>query len=508
MGLVGTKAEIDAVGSAGVDRAILVAEPQNFPLPLADALRVLKNFLSQAGSNLAAQAFAFFSTAYIARRLQAQGFGWIGFAQGFLTYFTLVTDLGLRTIGLREVAKHSQEVAKWVSPILGLRIALACLSFTLFLGTVALLPKSREFKWFLVEFGFLIFASAFFLDWVFQGLERMELPALGEVLRTASYLGMVLVGLRGPSQIFRIPVFTVLSQLLPVGFLLGIFWRQFHTLRPSIDVAAWKNLLRQSLPLSVGGLAAQFATGLDVVLLGLLRPESEVGYYSAASRLVFLPSGLTGAIGFAMFPVMSRYWKDQPSKLGLLTRYLGKLLVLIGFPTVIGGWFSAPSFLSFVYGRGFLPATLSFRILLGYLLVAHIYCPFFYLLPACGKEKAFMKSMMAGAVVGVLANLTLIPFYGAPGAAIAKVLAHLVILLDMHRATCKQIVPVPLAKDILRSALLAMPMGVVMVLTPAGWLVKLGAGLTAYLGLLAASERKVWARVIRRGEIRLGIAQE
>ena len=90
MGLVGTKAEINAVGSAGVDyRATLAAEPQNFPLPLADGLRVLKNFLSQAGSNLAAQAFAFFSTAYIARRLQAQGFGWIGFAQGLLTYFTL-----------------------------------------------------------------------------------------------------------------------------------------------------------------------------------------------------------------------------------------------------------------------------------------------------------------------------------------------------------------------------------------------------------------------------------
>jgi len=488
--------------------AALPGKYADFPLPVADALRVLKNFLSQAGSNLLAQAFAFFSTAYVARCVQAEGFGWIGFAQGFLTYFTLITDLGLRTIGMREVAKHRDEVSRWVGHILGLRVLLASASTLVFLGTVVLLPKSAGYKLFLAEYGLMIFTSALLLDWAFQGLERMELAALGEVLRAGSYLALVLFALHSRTQIFRVPIFTVLSQLFPVALLLGVFWRNYHVLRPTVDWVAWKALLRQSLPISVGGLTLQLATGLDLVLLGFLRPASDVGYYSAATRLAFLPSSLTGVLGFAMFPVMARSWKSQPQRLGSMTRHLIRALILMIVPVVTAGCLLAPSLLSLVFGRGFLPAVLSFRILLGYLLVTHIYCPFYYLLPACGKERAFMKGMMAGAVFGAAANLLLIPLYGAPGAAVAKVLAHLVILFYLYRTTCREIESVPLPAELWRSALLALPMALVILLTPGEWLAKLGAGLAAYLGVVAIAERKILAKIVFPPQIHLSHAKE
>ena len=476
--------------------AALSGKYAGFPLPVADALRVLKNFLSQTGANLVAQAFAFFSTAYVARRVQAEGFGWIGFAQGFLTYFTLITDLGLRTIGMREVAKHRDEVSRWVGHILGLRVLLASASTLVFLGTVVLLPKSAGYKLFLAEYGLMIFTSALLLDWAFQGLERMELVALGETLRAAGFLALVLIGLHHRSQIFRLPLFTVLSQLFPVALLMGIFRWKFHRIRPTFDWSAWKDLLKQSLPISLGGLTLQFATGLDVVLLGFLRPESEVGFFSAASRLAFMPTSFTAVLGFAMFPVMARYWKDEPSRLGEIVRVLGRVLVLMALPMVVAGWVFAPQVLSLVFGRAFLPAASSFRILLGYLLLAHIYCPFYYLLPACGKEKAFMRAMMTGAVVGLAANIVLTPLWGGPGAASAKVLAHAAILLSMYRTTRKEIFSMSLSHDLLRSAVIATPMGLLMALTPAPWLVKLGAGLIAYGCLMVIWHRRMGTGIV------------
>src|SRR5207245_1520564 len=166
----------------------------------------------------------------------------------------------------------------------------------------------------------MIFTSALLLDWAFQGLERMELVALGETLRAAGFLALVLIGLHHRSQIFRLPLFTVLSQLFPVALLMGIFRWKFHGIRPTFDWSAWK---------------------------------------------------------------------DEPSRLGEIVRVLGRVLVLMALPMVVAGWVFAPQVLSLVFGRAFLPAASSFRILLGYLLLAHIYCPFYYLLPACGKEKAF-----------------------------------------------------------------------------------------------------------------------
>lgn len=494
------RADIELMAEPGVsklDETASVGNLSDFPLPATGVLRVVKNFLSQVGSNAIAQIFAFFSTAYVARRLNAEGFGWIGFAQAYLAYFTLITDLGLRTIGIREVAKHHDDAPKCVSQVLGLRLALATGSMAVFLVTVVLLPKPAEFKWFVAEYGLIIYTSALLLDWAFQGLERMELVALGEILRAGSYLALVVAGLHGPSQIFRVPIFTVVSQFLPVGLLFGFFLKYYRRIRPTVNFAAWKDLLKQALPISLGGLTLQFATGLDVVLLGFLRPAAEVGYYSAAYRLAFLPTSFTTVLGFAMFPVMAQHWKLQPAKLGTITQYLTRVLVLLGLPMVIAGWFFAPSFLSMVFGRGFLPSTLSFRILLAYLFVCHLYCPFYYLLPACGKEKAFMKGMMAGAVIGLVANLILIPVYGAPGAAFAKVLAVLAILFSMYRTTCNEIVQVPLPRELLHSSFFAIPLVLLFLLTPGVWMVKLGIGLIVYCLMVAVWHRRILLELAR-----------
>jgi peptidoglycan biosynthesis protein MviN/MurJ (putative lipid II flippase) len=107
-----------------------------------------------------------------------------------------------------------------------------------------------------------------------------------------------------------------------------------------------------------------------------------------------------------------------------------------------------------------------------------------------------MKAMVAGAVFGVVANLILIPVYGGPGAAVAKVLAHAVILFSMYRTTWKELVPVPLLKGLLRSMVLAVPMVIAMGVTPGVWPVKLGLGLAIYVVTVAIGERSLLAGLV------------
>jgi O-antigen/teichoic acid export membrane protein len=397
---------------------------------------------------------------------------------------------------MRDVAHSPEDVRERVNQILGLRLALGSLSFVLFVSMVVVLPKPAEFKHFLLLYGFLIFTSSSLLDWAFQGLERMELVALGEVLRAGSYLALVVVGLHNRSQIFRIPIFTLLSQLLPVGLLFGVFWRKYQVIRPTVDWVAWKDSLRQALPISIGSLALQFGSGLDVVLLGLLGRESEVGYYRAASQLVAVPGNFTVLFGFVMLPVMARYWKHQPEKLTALTRFTGRLLIMAVLPIVVGGSMFASSALPLVFGHGFQGSVPVFRILLGYFLVAHLYCPFFYLLLACGKQKQFMKCFLAGAVVALVGNLMLIPLYGTRGAALATVAWHSTILIGQYRA-CRSIVSLSVGRDLLRMIPPAALMALIMWVTPAGWLVKLAVGAGAYVGLIAIWERKTCMQVVR-----------
>ena len=107
-----------------------------------------------------------------------------------------------------------------------------------------------------------------------------------------------------------------------------------------------------------------------------------------------------------------------------------------------------------------------------------------------------MRAMMTGAVVGLAANIVLTPLWGGPGAASAKVLAHAAILLSMYRTTRKEIFSMSLSHDLLRSAAIATPMGLLMALTPAPWLVKLGAGLIAYGCLMVILHRRTGTGIV------------
>ncbi len=155
--------------------------------------RIAKNFLVLICGNIIAQIFAIFSTVYLARVLGINGFGKIGFAQGIISYFSLLADFGLRTVGIREIAKNKEEIKKYVSHLLTIRLFLAVVSFVLLSVLILFLPKPVDYKILIALFGLNIFPLVFLIDWVFQALEKMEFQAIGDGIRALFYLNFVCV---------------------------------------------------------------------------------------------------------------------------------------------------------------------------------------------------------------------------------------------------------------------------------------------------------------------------
>jgi len=59
---------------------------------------------------------------YLARVLSPDGFGVIGFATAFVSYFVLIVNYGFETYGIREIAKSPINRHKLVDSILTIRI--------------------------------------------------------------------------------------------------------------------------------------------------------------------------------------------------------------------------------------------------------------------------------------------------------------------------------------------------------------------------------------------------
>jgi O-antigen/teichoic acid export membrane protein len=459
-------------------------------------VRIIKNFFSLSAANLISQLLAFITTAYLARILIVGDFGKIGFAQGIVAYFALFTDFGLRTVGTREVAKKRGEIKRYVNNFLALRFVLALASFASLLIFLGFINKPIEYKILIALFGLTLLSQVFLLDWTFQGIERMELPAISNVIRVIIYLILIFSFVKG-TQLLLIPTFLILAYISAAIFLMYIFIKSFGWVTFSFEKEIWKFSIAQAIPLGLSTFILQIGSNSDIVLLGFMKSDEAVGWYTAAYKLILFPIGFAGMFLTAAFPVMARLHQESIEKLKTLVQSACKVMFFLGFPISVGGMILAPKLIPLIYSTKYEPSVLAFQILMGYVFIAYAYAPFYFLLPACNKQKNYLYSLTTGAFTNILLNLFLIPKYSVVGAAISTVVGHFVIFIMLYIYSTQNIVKVSIMKDLFMAFMLALVMGTAMTLANLGILGKFLVGLVIYLSIFIPLEGRKWARMYK-----------
>ncbi|MDQ1265912.1 MAG: hypothetical protein QG635_1064, partial [Bacteroidota bacterium] len=108
---------------------------------------VLKNMFSLSVAEAANKGITFITVAYLARVINPDGFGIIGYAQALTAYFILFVNLGFDTYGMREISRNPSNFGKLVNSILSLRFSLASISYLLLIIVVLILNKPSETKY-------------------------------------------------------------------------------------------------------------------------------------------------------------------------------------------------------------------------------------------------------------------------------------------------------------------------------------------------------------------------
>ena len=328
------------------------------------AQRIVKNTLSLLLSGFVAQLFLFFTMIYLARVLGPGYFGMISFATALVAYFTLVTHLGLPLWGIREIARDSANIRCYLGNILLLRLSLSVLSFVLLLLLLFVLQRPRELKILILIYGTGLYCSALTIDWVFQGIEKMEFVGLGRMLSALTFFGLVILFIKGQAQLFYVPCFHVAGLLLAALALMGLFIKTHGKFQLKLNRHLSKKILKQALPLGFSIILIQIIYSIDIVMLGFIRSDVEVGYYNAAYKII-LPLILVGSIYFdAVFPVLSKYHKSSKESLKQLQSNNAKLMTIAALPLAITGTMLAGPLINQIYGTEYTNSTVAFQILI------------------------------------------------------------------------------------------------------------------------------------------------
>ena len=397
------------------------------------ARRVLKNFLSLSGATVVTKLLAFASTAYLARVLNAEGFGILGFAQAAVVYFQLILNQGLDTYGTREIARSGKDIPRYVNNIVTIRILLSLAAYAMLAAFALLIPKPFIVKGVILILGLKLFEVAFNLKWVFQGTEKMEWLAVSRIVQQAIFVAGVFVLIKRPSQVVGVPILQVAAGAVGIVLLLSVYSRMTGKIRFNIDTAFWKEAFTQSLPMAASYFLIQIYINFDMIFLGFIRDEKTVGLYSAAYKLITMIN-LFGVYYFVtLFPNISRMYYSSTEKMErLLSKSLEKTM-LVSIPLCVGGTIVAAPLMRMIFGADFAASALPFKILVWNVAVTWTNLHYGNTLVACNRQKEYMLGVSFGAVTNIVLNIIFIPRYGMTAAAFTTVFSELVVLSFMYR---------------------------------------------------------------------------
>ncbi|MCK4235158.1 flippase [candidate division WOR-3 bacterium] len=421
--------------------------------------RPVKNFFFLIIGNGIRWILSFFVTVYLARVLGASGFGKISFAFSIFAYGVLLSDLGLTILGIREVARKKNNIDELASNILSLRLILALISFFLLLLFSLLVPLHRDTKVLLILYSFSIFFYAFYLDWFFRGRERMANIAAASIITQIIYVILVFTFVNQANDIIRIPFLWFIGIGAGTIFLFAIFYFSKHHFRFRLDFS----LLKLSVPVGIAAIMNQVYFHFDLITIGLIKGESDVGLYNAGFKLVTFLLSVDTAFAWVYFPMVSRFFVESKEKLKLLVFSGTKLILLFAVPLAFGGTLLAGRVIHLIYGEQFTGASDAFRILIWAIPLTSIQTIFAFGLLGCNLEKKYTLGMVIGTLINIILNLLLIPLLGIKGAAAATIISEIVMLTAMF-FWFKKILYVPFLKYSIKPLAATIVMLIIMLL--------------------------------------------
>ena len=376
--------------------------------------RVAKNTLSLILASVISMVLGLFYGIYTARYLGPERYGTISFAIAFIGLFSVLTDIGIQQLALREIARDKSLVGKYLGNIAVLKVFLTIITFGLIALTINLLkyPDPTVKVVYLIALSTVLSAFSGMFNSVFQAFEKMEYSSIGSILNSASMLAGGLLAIYYGLSIMGFALIYVFSNAIGLIYNIIIARRLGITPRLQVDYGFIKSLVRRALPFGIGGLFLVYYVWIARVMLSVMVNNEAVGYYSAAYNLMGSLNFVPSAFVASLFPLMAILYKGSDKSLDKVFRIGIKYMYMLALPMAVGVTLLGKEIITLIYGPKFLPSVMALDILIWAEFFIFIDVLLGQMLFSINRERITMINAGIGAAINIGLNLVLIPRMG------------------------------------------------------------------------------------------------
>jgi len=353
-----------------------------------------------------------------------------------MLYLLRFGELGLEVVGIRSIARAEEMSRATVSSVLILRTFLA---IVLFLGlalfvAIGLAPEGTEPL--LLLFGLAVFPTAVVFEWVFEAQLNVVVVSIARIAKGLFFGFMVIFFILDQSQIFEAAWYYLASLCIAAIIPIIALMRQ-HSVFPILFRAKLlSSILKEALPIGGATVLSQYSLFAGIVISGYLVSQEQIGYYSAAHRLIVFvwAYGVVTSIR-VILPFISKLFATPGDSFTVfMNRYL-RIMLIVSFFAVAVVVSASEDIIMLLFGESYQTSVELLRVLSIAMLVSMIRSVVELELIASNRQRLVFKGTIYLSIAYTVFTLVLVSVYGIVGAPIAAILSEVTYAIFLFGAS-------------------------------------------------------------------------
>ncbi|MCF0062714.1 flippase [Dyadobacter chenwenxiniae] len=398
---------------------------------------LFQNIISLGVVQVTNYALPLITVPVISRILGPDKFGVISYAASFMAYFTLLIGYGFDLTATRKISKDPANTSlrnQVFNEVFACKLLLFLISTFIFIICLfSFPPLALEKK--VAVFSFIAcIGTVFTQNWLFQAMQDLPKIAWLSLISKLLFTFTILIVVQQREDYVWQPLVTSLIQI--VVAVSSYIWavRKYNLRFHKVGLGEIFNLLWEEKVVFFSLMVISLYTTSNIIILGLFQSETQVGYYSAAQKLMEVArSVITLPLAMALYPYIGKAF-GEGKDVGLRTVH--RILPVIVLFTAISGvamLLTGPMVLKMFYGNKFEPSIPVFQLLTFIPLIIALSNVFgIQIMMNLKMDKQFFRITASCAIISVILNVFMVQKIGYIGTAINWLVTEIVITISMY----------------------------------------------------------------------------
>ncbi|WP_337420009.1 flippase [Phocaeicola sp.] len=414
------------------------------------AQSIKSNYIFNLLNSVSQLLFPLITFPYASRIMMADGIGQVQFFSSIISYISLFTCLGIPMYAIREVAKVRSDAAKMSTTTIEILLLHAMLTILGYVAAAIICMTVSDVQTDIPLFLILsatIFFTAIGCEWFYQGIEDFKYVAIRGLVVKIISVALLFLFVKTKEDILWYGAYTVFGVL--GGNIFNFLRLRKYVDRRIVNIHDLHPLrhLKPAIHIFVFNVITSIYLQLNTMLLGFLKDVAAVGYFTAATKLMYMTMSVSNSLGSVMMPRASNLIAEN--KMNEFKNVVQKsydFIIAISIPLTIGLIFTSKSAILLLSGNSFYPSILASQIVaINIISIGISGVMGMQILYPMGKINIVILCTFLGAITNVIVNVLLIPHYGHYGTAIAFATTELVVTVSMYFIG-KKYIPIRLLK--------------------------------------------------------------